>query len=81
MEWSASSGIDNELEATLNAEVHSIRLFQVARQSADVLQNDVKGKWERYSTESMYEFSAVAYSFGKKLYDELKVPVGMLVCK
>lgn len=41
------------------------------------LEYDGKG-WERCTPESAAGFSAVAYYFGKKLHDELKVPIGLV---
>jgi len=37
-----------------------------------------KGEWTVASTESIKEFSAVAYYFGRKLRDELGIPVGLI---
>lgn len=55
-----------------------IRLFNVARQLGDVPQEDCSGSWKECTPESAKSFSAVAYYFGKKLYDELHVPVGLI---
>jgi len=56
----------------------NIRLFTVERATAAHPQEEVKGKWKECSTESATNFSAVAYQFGKILWDSLKVPVGLI---
>jgi len=69
---------ENGKEELANAELPNIRLFYVARQLADKPQEDCYGKWEECSPESAKTFSAVAYYFGKKLYQELGVPIGLI---
>ena len=41
-------------------------------------QDNVEGEWIVCSPESISEFSAVAYFFGKKLHKELGVPIGLI---
>jgi len=36
------------------------------------------GKWETCSSETVAEFSAIAYHFGRKLYEETGVPIGLI---
>src|SRR5690606_18876001 len=38
----------------------------------------VSGEWRPASSETVKDFSAVGYYFGKKLFDSLQVPVGLL---
>ena len=56
----------------------NIRLFTVDKTPAARPKDDVKGNWKECSTESATNFSAVAYQFGKILWDSLKVPVGLI---
>lgn len=78
MEWSASAGFDQSLIETLNAGHPGIRLFQVTQRSATVPQMDVDGCWQESDPKSMFEFSAVAWFFGKRLFDELQIPVALI---
>jgi len=78
MEWSANNGIDNEEEEIKNADYPSIRLFTVEKRTALVPQEDVAGNWQVCSPESMAEFSAVGYFFAKRIYEKLKIPVGLV---
>jgi len=38
------------------------------------------GKWEVCSPENSGDFSAVAYYFAKELYEDIKVPIGIINC-
>lgn len=60
-----------------NANSH-IRFFQVEKNAAMYPQQDVNGKWVVCSAESLFSSSAVAYFFGKALYQKLGVPVGLI---
>lgn len=70
--------IVNFWEAAQQAELPKIRLFVVNRALADEAKDDLEGKWVECSPESVLGFSAVGYFFGKKLYDELSIPMGLI---
>lgn len=57
-----------------------IRLFKVAeRVDFHVKQEDfLEGQWVALSPETLDEFSAVAYFFESLLYEETKVPIGII---
>lgn len=56
-----------------------IRLFHVKNQVADHPLDDLKAwPWEPATSESVKNFSAVAYFFGRDLQDKLDVPVGLI---
>ena len=57
----------------------NIRLFTVKRHSTIDPQYDVKGQWAEATPESVREFSATAYYFGRMLQAQLNVPVGLIV--
>lgn len=78
MEWSATAGIDNAEEAIREANHPEIRFFSVAHRTADAPQLDLGGKWVVATPETMAHFSAVGYFFGRKLHQELEVPVGLI---
>lgn len=56
----------------------AIRLFAVEPLSAIQPQEDVSGKWQVCTPESVEFFSAVGYYFGDTLQQRLKVPVGLI---
>lgn len=55
-----------------------IRLFTVKRNASLTPLTDVSGKWEIASPETIREFSATAYYFGRLLNRILHVPVGLI---
>lgn len=55
-----------------------IRQFKVAAAPATEPADDVKGEWVICSPETVAGFSATAYFFGRKLHQELGVPVGLI---
>lgn len=56
----------------------AIRMFKVESKFADTPQSDVKGSWAVCSPETVGGFSATAYFFGRKLHQELGVPIGLI---
>jgi len=78
MEWSAASGASDAAEDMPKANWPGIRLFQVVRFAADFPQIRGEGQWKLCTPETMKNFSAVGYFFGKKLNSDLKVLVGLI---
>lgn len=78
MEWTAAAGIDNAEAAIADAENDKIRFFTVLNRTATCPQQDLDGSWVASTPETMKHFSAVAYFFGKKLNEELDVPIGLI---
>lgn len=74
-ELKKSTGANEVIDASRNS---SIRLFTVKRVMSDTLLNDVQGSWKESAPEVSGDFSAVAYFFGKKLYDSIQVPIGLV---
>lgn len=68
-------GADKEIA---DANYPEIRMFTVKRMIAFEPQKNVEGNWAICSPETLGEFSAVAYYFGKKLYQKLEVPIGLI---
>lgn len=65
--------------AILKSRNPDLRLFTVKRNSSTVPVNDVTGSWAEASPESVREFSATAYFFGRQIEEILDVPVGLIV--
>ena len=63
---------------SLTSNISNIRLFQVDKTMATVPRDTVSGHWQKSDWESAKTFSAVAYHFGKKLHEELNVPIGLI---
>lgn len=78
MEWTPSAGITNGEEAIKNANYPEIRFFNVVKKSAENPQLDLKGEWQVCTPNTMQYSSAVAYFFGKKLHENLGVPIGLV---
>jgi sialate O-acetylesterase len=77
MQWSVSRS-NNAEEEIKTANYNNIRLFYVAREYADEPKKDCYGKWAECTPHSAESFSAVAYFFGRELYQELNVPIGLI---
>lgn len=72
------TGVKNYEEEVKNAVFPNIRLFTVALNASAKPLEDVTGSWKICSPESIKTFSAVAYFFGRDLYQKLNVPIGLL---
>ena len=75
--WAANP-ILNSKEEIAKADYPNIRLFTVARAISNKEEFNCKGQWEECSPKTVTTFSATAYFFGKKLYDELHIPIGLI---
>ena len=73
------TGILNQEEEMKDADYPDIRLFIVEHQLApDNEMDDCTGKWMVCNKENLKNFSAVGFVFGRKLYKELKTPIGLI---
>ena len=78
MEWSPNAGINNKDEEIKNANFPNIRLFTVTHSTAKCPQNHFNGEWTVCTPETMRDFSAIAYFFGRKLNQSLNIPIGLI---
>jgi sialate O-acetylesterase len=67
----------NQAEAAAGP-IPLMRLFQVPRVLNHVRQDTLNAQWTPTTPETAKGFSAVAYFFGKRLAEELKVPIGLI---
>ena len=74
-----NTGMLNEAEELKDADYPEIRLFHVKHQLAHEGElDDCEGEWLVCNPKNLYDFSAVGFVFGRKLYKELKMPVGLI---
>jgi sialate O-acetylesterase len=77
MEWPLINTIDGA-ETVAQAKYPEIRLFTVEKNTAASPLNDVEGHWVVTTPDDAAHFSAVGYFFGRELYQQLKVPIGLI---
>jgi sialate O-acetylesterase len=77
MQWAVSQTNNAEQEIA-SAKFPDIRLFYVPRKPSAIPVDDVDAKWVVCSPESVKDFSAVLYYFGRQLHQDLKVPMGLI---
>lgn len=77
MQWAVrqSDSADAEIAA---AAFSQIRLFYVPRKTSPVPVEDVDARWVVCSPQSVADFSAVLYFFGREMHKDLKVPMGLI---
>lgn len=77
MQWSVVSANDADMES-LTAKFPNLRLITVPQTGTQEPQHDFAGKWQACTPESVRDFSAVGYFFGRQLHQTLDVPVGLI---
>jgi sialate O-acetylesterase len=77
MEMPVSRAQNAETEIAA-AKYPKIRLFTVARHPAIKPQDTCGGQWTLCSPQTVGSFSAAGYFFGRRLHQELGVPVGLI---
>ncbi len=77
MQWPVKQSANAEQEIAA-AKYARMRLFSVERKVAQTPQENCTGKWVECSPETVGDFSAVAYFFGRELHKGLNVPVGLI---
>jgi len=75
-EWGKVNNAEQEIAA---ANYPNIRLFRVNRTWSTVPVDTINSSgWEECSPNTISEFSATAYFFGRSLYRNLNIPVGLI---
>ena len=77
MQFAVNSGKDADLEK-MTANYPKIRLITVPQVGTQKPQEDFKGQWQLCSPDTVGDFSAVGYFFGRQLYQSLHVPIGLI---
>ncbi len=73
-----SGGVVNSQDEIARADYPMLRLFTVQKAVAGKPQSEVKGYWAAARPQTVGEFSAVGYFFGRDLLKVLNVPIGMI---
>lgn len=71
-------GVEGYEQTVSEANYPSIRFFTVKRRVAAYPQDDCVGEWVVCTPETVKDFSAIAYFFGKEIDEKLNVPVGLI---
>jgi sialate O-acetylesterase len=72
------TGVKNYEQEIVNANYPNIRLFTVLTNASPKPLDDVTGRWAACSPEAIKTFSAVAYFYGRELYQKLDIPIGLI---
>ncbi len=79
MEW-VMRNIDNAEQECASANFPMIRHFKAPKNFKPIPESDINANWEITTPEGIGDESAVAFLFGRRLHQELKVPVGLINC-
>lgn len=77
MQWTLKQTA-NAPEAISASTNPKIRLFQVPRKPAAEPRTEVAGRWQACGPETVADFSAVGYYFGKALEKATGIPIGLI---
>jgi sialate O-acetylesterase len=77
MQWSVNASNDPDIEKAA-AKFPNIRLISVPQVGTQEPQWNFNGKWSACSPDTVGNFSAVGYFFGRQLHQTLGVPVGLI---
>lgn len=76
--WPPGDTILNSAQEIRSADYPSIRFLKVPFNVSAVPLDSFRGKWTPASPQTAGDFSATAYFYARKLYQELKVPIGII---
>jgi sialate O-acetylesterase len=77
MQWAVQQ-TDNAEKEIASGSFPEIRLFYVPRKPSATPVDDVDAKWVVSTPDTVKEFSAVLFYFGRELHQNLKVPMGLI---
>jgi len=77
MQWSVAQANDPDLEIK-TAKYPKIRLITVPNVASQEPLDNFQGEWKVCSPETVGDFSAVGYFFGRQLNETLDIPIGLI---
>ena len=77
MQMKVREAKDFSLEQT-NAEFPDLRMFTVPLKASLTPLEDTKGSWRVCNSNTVGEFSAMLYFFGREIHQRMKTPVGLI---
>ena len=78
MEWSYNNGVKSIAEEFQQLSKLNIRLFNIPKTTSASVQDDCDANWVVCDSNTIKSFSAVGFYFGKKLSQNLNVPIGLV---
>ncbi len=79
MEWAVDRA-DRAEEEVAAADWPLIRHIKAPKRPSMLPMDDIEADWEVCSPQTVGKFTAVGYFFGRKLHQELDVPIGLVNC-
>lgn len=77
MQHPVKNSTNGEIEVA-EADYPRIRLFQIKQAVSQTPLDDTEGHWHPCNPQTVGRFSATAYFYGRKLHNELDVPIGLV---
>ncbi|MDF1740171.1 MAG: sialate O-acetylesterase [Verrucomicrobiales bacterium] len=77
MQWAVGQSDDADLEIA-TANYPNIRLITVPQVGTQEIQDDFKGQWDICTPDTVGNFSAVGFFYGRMLHQMLGVPIGLI---
>lgn len=78
MEWSYNHGVTSVKDEFSQLSKRNIRLFNIPKTTSNTPQDNNEGNWSVCDSNTIKNFSAVGYYFGKQLNEDLDVPIGLI---
>lgn len=78
MEWSYNNGAKDIRPELAQCYTPNIRFYHIPKTTAAAAQDDTKAQWTVCDSNTLKSFTAVGYFFGKKLQEQLHVPIGLI---
>lgn len=71
--------VDNAKAELASANYSRIRFLTIPEQCSDTPLDDFQAKWQKCSSKSAVDLSAIAYYFGRNLHETINMPVGLII--
>ncbi len=78
MDWTLAGSLPLTADVIATADFPAIRLFNVNKRAHLGPQRTVEGTWQVSSPTTVARFSAVGFSFARRIHRELGIPVGIV---